>query len=76
MITFLSDCSGLFTDTFNAAMGQELFVVLRPSSLSVSALPFSSCSTVEHRECNTKVDAGELDPHELQLLGVLQIGKP
>lgn len=28
MLKFISDCSGLFTDTFNAAMGQELFVVL------------------------------------------------
>lgn len=28
MLEFISDCSGLFTDTFNAAMGQELFVVL------------------------------------------------
>jgi len=28
MLEFISDCSGLFTDTFNAAMGQELFAFL------------------------------------------------
>lgn len=28
MLEFISDCSGLFTDTFNAAMSQELFLIL------------------------------------------------
>lgn len=28
MLDFISDCSGLFTDTFNAAMGVEVFFIL------------------------------------------------
>lgn len=28
MLEFISDCSGLFTDTFNTAMGEEIFLIL------------------------------------------------
>ena len=64
MLTFISDCAGLFTETFNAAWTS--FGSSPPWLWCSSALACLSISIMAHENCNTIFGAGCADPDLLQ----------